>query len=1055
MLTDLENSVELSDRLDPEDLREVLAAYQQVCATVIRRFEGFVARYLGDGILVYFGYPTAHEDEAIRAVRSALGIVQAFGQLNARLERDHAVRLHCRIGIHTGLVVAGDIAPGAGLETMAAIGETPNVAARLQALASPDSVVVSAATYQLIAGYFNCRELGFKTLRGISQPMAIYEVLNESGARTRLDVAAVQGLTPLVGRDDELGLLQHRWQQATQGDGRAMQVEGEPGIGKSRLIWALMEHVAQSTEASLIRSSCSTYFQNTAYYPVSTFLEQVILQFEPTDTVDQRLNKIEGYLLQMGVSLPENLPLVAELLSVPFQERYAALDLPADRRRQLTIDALVQLVHIRASQQPVLFVIEDVHWADPSTLDYLNQLVERSASQRLFVILSARPEAETPGLNASRMERLVLTRLDPDASAAIVTQIAERPLPLELLTELLNKADGVPLYLEELTKLILELGLLQRVNGHFELTGPIPQLAIPATLADSLTARLDRLSAAKSVAQLGATIGRQFSYDLLVNVLSSLDELDESRLADDLDRLVDAGMLLVQTDSRGRAYTFKHALIQDVAYGSLLRPRRQQYHQRIAAALSQPQQGGAEVAPELLAFHYKEAGLVAESIPLWLRAGKRALQASANPEAIAHLSTGLELLSRLPESADRLQQELEFRLTIGPALMATRGYGAAEVEACYGRARELCRLLGDAPQLAPVLHGLWTYHIVRAQHHAALELAREVLHIGSVAGDEALQIQGNMDAGWSHYFLGRPAEAQAYLERVEALYDFERHGNHVYIYGDDPSTSAGSNLSMALWVLGYPDQAARRSLQTVATLRSVIKHPYTIAFNLFIAAVVRQYRGDVKDTGAIIDEVIALSREQSLAFIEAMAVIMQGWVLTRVGRLDEGLGQMRRGLAAQLATGAGLAKPYWLCLSAEVCRDAGAAEEGLSLLREAEDAVAQTEERYWEAEIYRLQGVMAPPDWEESRVEASFQRALVIARGQGAKSLELRAATSLATRWQRTGRATEARDVLLPVYSWFTEGFDTPDHLAATRLLAELGVPERNLHSPILLGGGR
>jgi class 3 adenylate cyclase/predicted ATPase len=1043
LFCDLVNSVGLSERLDPEELRETLAAYHRVCTTVVRRFEGHIHDYLGDGIMIYFGFPSAHEDDAQRAVRSGLGIVEAVGQLNSRLQSEYGIDLHVRIGIDTGLVVAGALAADEGLETTAAVGVTPNIAARLQALAAPDSVVISAAAYRLIAGYFDCRELGFQTIRGISRPMAIYHVLHESAARTRLDVAAQRGLPPMQGRDDELATLADRWAQARAGHGGVALMAGEPGIGKSRLIWALQQHVAQSPDAFLIHLSCSPYFVNTAFYPIVQHLERV-LEFGPDDTVErreQRLDKIEGFLAQYGFDLPTVVPLLARLLAVRFEDRYPPLDLPADRQRQLTIDALVKVALLRAEYQPVLFVVEDLHWIDPSSLDLLTQLIEHVPQTRELVVFSFRPEFAPPWPQGLGLERLNLNRLDREASVRIVTEIAGMPVPIELLDQLVEKADGVPLYLEELTKLVVEQGLIRHGNGWLDPALPRPALAIPATLADSLTARLDRLTDAKGVAQLGAAIGRQFSYELLAAVSKRTASVDSRALWRNLARLVDAGLLFVEHNPRGETYTFKHALIQDAAYESLLRTTRVQYHRHIAQALTEQFSAMVETAPELLAHHYTQAGMIAESVPCWLHAGQRALHASANPEAIAHLTTGLDLLADLPAGQERADVELKFRLALGPAYMAIRGYAAPEVEACYQRARELCRELGDTPQLVPVLHGLWAYHIVRAQHTSAFALGEQVLQLGVSTNDDGLLLQGSMAVGWSHFFLGELEQAREHLERVLALYDHERHSSHAFIYGDNPATSARSALASVLWLLGYPDQALRCSEENLAILRSLVQHPYSVAFGLTVAAFLRQYLGDPPATRALAEEAVVLSEAHSLAFIVAMASMFEGWARTREGELDEGMAQMRRGLAAQLATGAELARPYWLWLLAEVCQRTGAAREGLALLDDAEATVEHTHDRYWEAEIHRLRGRLLLATAEPAApasAEACYRRALEVARRQGTRSLELRAAVSLSRLWQAAGRHGEARELLAPIYERFTEGLDHPELREAAALLAEL-----------------
>jgi predicted ATPase/class 3 adenylate cyclase len=1041
LFCDLVNSVGLSERLDPEELRETLTAYHRVCATVVRRFEGHTHNYLGDGIMVYFGFPSAHEDDAQRAVRSGLGIVEAVEQLNSRLQSEYGIDLHVRIGIDTGLVVTGAPAADEGMEDVA-VGVPPNIAARLQALAAPDSVVISAAAYRLIAGYFDCRELGFHTIRGISQPMAIYQVLHESAARTRLDVAARRGLPPMQGRDDELATLAGRWAQARAGQGGVALVAGEPGIGKSRLIWALQQHVAQSPDAFLMHLDCSPYFMNTAFYPVVQQLERV-LEFG-LDDAELRPDKLDGLLAQYGFDLPTTGPLLARLLGVQSGDRYPALDLPADRQRQLTIDALITILLVRADYQPLLVVVEDLQWIDPSSLDLLTQLIEHVPRTRQLVVLTFRPEFKPPWPEGPGFERLDLSRLDRAASARIVTEIADMPAPTELLDQLVEKADGVPLYLEELTKLVSEQGLIHDGNGRLDPARPRPALAIPATLADSLTARLDRLTDAKGVAQLGAAIGRHFSYELLAAVSRTTASVDAQALRLHLARLVDAGLLFVEHDPRGETYTFKHALIQDAAYGSLLRTTRLQYHRHIAQALTEHFPATVTTAPELLAHHYTQASMMAEAVPCWLDAGQRALRASANPEAIAHLTTGLDLLADLPAGPERAGVELQFRLALGPAYMAIRGYAAPEVEACYQRARELCRELGDTPQLVPVLHGLWTYHIVRGQHTSALALGEQVLQLGAATNDDGLLLQGNMEVGWSHFFLGELEQAREHLERVLALYDHERHSSHAFTYGDNPATSARSNLAQALWLLGHVDQSLRYSEENLAILRSQINHPYSVAFGIDLAAVVRQYRSDAPATRVLVAEALALSEAHGLAFVGAMASILKGWALAQEDDLAEGTAQMRHGLAAQLATGAELARPYWLCLITEACFKSGAALEGLVLLDEAEAAVQHTNERYWEAEIYRLRGqlLLAASDPAAPAVvrsaEECYRRALEVARRQGARSLELRAAVSLSRLWQAADRHDEARELLAPIYEWFTEGLDHPELREAAALLDEL-----------------
>jgi predicted ATPase/class 3 adenylate cyclase len=1045
LFCDIKDSVPLSVRIDPEELRNILADYQRVCHTVAGRFEGKIARYEGDGIMYYFGYPFAHEDEAQRGVRSGLAIMEGIAQLNLRLERERGMRVQVRIGVHTGLVVAGDIATDPELERDAAIGAPPNIASRLQDQAAPDSMVISSATYNLIAGYFHCQDLGFVTLRGISKPMAIYQVLNESSARTRLDVAAIRGLPPMEGRDAELGLLTKLWREACASNGRAALVIGEPGIGKSRLVWALEEHVAQALDASLTKWSCSPYFQNTAFYPVIEYLERA-LEFDADDTANQRLDKLDGFLAQYGFPLPDFAPLVADLLSLPYEGRYVAPNVPADRRRQVLIDAIVRTVLLRAAHQPLLLIVEDLHWADPSTLDVLTQLIECAQSARLMVVLSSRPEF----IPAWPVEHLTLGRLETGASRSIVNAVSGKELPAEIIGQLIDKADGVPLYLEELTKLVLDEVSFRVESGRSELAGPLPELTIPPTLADSLTARLDQQSSAKRIAQLGATIGRQFSYELLVSVLRAMGPVNTRKVRQDLTRLVGAGLLLVKRDGR-ETYTFKHALIQDSAYGMLLRSTRQQYHGRIAQALADASPSSTEVAPELLAHHFAQAGLIAEAMPWWLRAGQRALRGSAYKEAIAHLERGLELVADLPESAARISQELEFRLTLGPAYMATRGYGAAEVQECYHRARELCQQLGNPPQLAPVVYGLWSYHIVRAQHWTALELGQQILDLGVANHDLGLQVQGNLALGWSQFFLGRFSASREHLERVLELYDHDRQSSHAYQFGDDPGTSASSCLAQVYWLCGYPDKARRQSDDALHVLRS-LSHPYSVAFGLVVNGFVRLNLGDAATTRALQEEAIALSREHGLPLTATMGSMLHGYALTQLDELEAGIAEMREALAGYVATGAELDMPYWYWLLAEASHRVGATEDGIAYLDRAQKMLERTGERYFEAEIHRLLGQLLPEVAPRERTltpEKCLMRALEVAGETGSKSLELRAIMALVRHDMQRGRQAREGGLLRTTYDWFTEGFETPDLREARRLLGELDSPEYSRQTAI------
>jgi class 3 adenylate cyclase/tetratricopeptide (TPR) repeat protein len=687
LFCDLVDSTVLASQLDPEDWREVVRAYQETCAKVIARFEGYIAQYLGDGLLVYFGYPLAHEDDAQRAVRAGLGMVEALGQLNSRLQQERGVELAVRLGIHTGLVVVGDVG-GEGRQEQLALGETPNLAARLQGVAAPNTLVISATTFQLLGGFFACQPLGTPPLKGQAQPLAVYRVLYESMARSRLEAAGSAGLTPLVGREQDIELLRERWAQVKDGFGQVVLLSGEAGIGKSRLVQVLKEHVASESQAWLTPCQCSPYYQNTALYPMIDLLERVALRFEREDSPEQKLRKLEGFLIQYGLLLAEAVPLFSTLLSLPLGAHYTSLNLPPAQQKQQTLHALLTILLRIAAQQPVLFVVEDLHWVDPSTLEFLSLLVDQGPTARILALFTFRPDFSPPWTGRAHLTQVTLNRLPRRQAAEMTDRVAHgKTLPAEVVEQVVAKTDGVPLFVEELTKMVLESGLLQEREERYELTGPLPPLAIPATLHDSLMARLDRLATVKSLAQLGATLGREFSYELLQAVAS----WDEATLRRGLQQLVAAEFLYQQGLPPQATYVFKHALSQDAAYQSLLRSTRQQHHQHIAQVLEARSTEICATQPELLAHHYTEASLGEKAVAYWQRAGQRALQRSANPEAVQHLTKGLKLLSTLPESLARALQELDLQLALGPALIAIKGYAAPEVEQTYARAWTLCR----------------------------------------------------------------------------------------------------------------------------------------------------------------------------------------------------------------------------------------------------------------------------------------------------------------------------------------------------------------------------
>jgi class 3 adenylate cyclase/predicted ATPase len=1040
MFCDLVDSTVLSGQLDPEDLREVVRAYQATCTEVIQRFDGSIAQYLGDGLLVYFGYPQAHEDDAQRAVRAALGIIDTMRTLNTRLEQDKGIHLAVRLGIHTGLVVVGEMG-GSGRQEQLALGETPNVAARIQGLAAPDTVAISEATARLIQGYFVCDDLGPHTLRGLAAPMQVYRVLGESGVQSRLEVASARGLTPLVGRDSEVTLLLERWEHVKDGIGQVVVLSGEAGIGKSRLVQALQDQVVREPHTR-IECRCSPYHQHSALAPVIAHLERV-LAWARDAAPQEKLSKLEDALARHPWPLQEVLPLLAALLSLPLPAQYQPLTLTPERQKQKTLEALLAWLLAETEQQPVLFIVEDLHWVDPSTLEWLNLVVEQSPTARLYGLFTCRPEFTPPWPIRTHLTPLTLSRLPrPQVSRLVYGVTGGKSLPSEILMQIMVKTDGVPLFVEELTKTVLESGLLREVEGAYELAGPLPPLAIPTTLQDSLMARLDRLAAVKAVAQLGATIGRQFGYELL----RAVSPLDEATLQHGLRQLVEAELVYQRGVPPQAAYTFKHALIQDAAYQSLLRSTRQQYHQRLAQVLAVQFPEMAEIQPELLAHHYTEAGLVAQAIPYWQRAGQRALERSANLEAVAHLTQGLELLATLPDTPERAQQELDLQTTLGPALMFTKGQAAPEVLQAYARARALCQQMGETTQLFQVLRGVWLFYLMRMELRTAREIGEQLLTLAQQVGDPALLLEAHYALGTPLNYLGEFTAAQAHFEQGIALYDPQQHRAHAVRYGLDPGVMCRVYAALTLWWLGYPDQALQRSHEAL-TLARELAHPFSLACALFFAAWLHNLRREWPLTHERAEAVIALATEQGSAQFVAGGTFFRGCALAEwdpapgagQGQVEAGMAQMQQGLAAWRATGAEVLRPYGLALLAKASAQVGQREAGLALLAEALAVLNDTGERRWEAELHRLKGelLLALSREHDGEAEACFQQSLAVAHLQQAKSLELRAAMSLGRLWQRQGKTEHARQLLTEVYTWFTEGFDTADLQEAQALLEQ------------------
>ncbi len=765
-------------------------------------------------------------------------------------------------------------------------------------------------------------------------------------------------------------------------------------------------------------------------------LERVVLHFEREESPQQKVRKLEGFVVQYGLPLAETVPLFAALLSLPLGADYAPLNLSPQQRKQQTLHALLTILLRIAAQQPVLFVMEDLHWVDPTTLELLTLLVDQGPTARILALFTFRPDFRPPWTGRAHLAQVTLPRLPRPQATEMTGRVAHgKALPLEVVAQVVAKTDGVPLFVEELTKMVLESGLLQEREERYELTGPLPPLAIPATLHDSLMARLDRLAAVKGLAQLGATLGREFSYDLL----QAVSPWDEGTLRHGLQQLVEAEFLYQQGLPPQATYTFKHALIQDAAYQSLLRSSRQQSHQRIAQVLVAQFPEMAATQPELVAHHYTEAGLLAQALPLWQQAGQRALQRSANLEGIEHLAKGLAILATLPDTLDRLQHELALHVTLGPAFIATKGYASPEVEHTFTWAWALCQRLGEPPQRFPVLYGLWVFYFVGGKHQRARDQAEQFLHLAAHQEDTAPLVVAHRSLGLSLYYMGEGIQARKHFVQSVALYDPQQHRTLAFTYAQDPGVVALMYDALTLWILGYPDQALRRSHEA-CTRAEDLAHPHTLAHTFAHLAIFHQYRQEREEAHRHAETATRVSREQGFPFWLGVALILQSWARATRPQPAEQIASMHEGMAIYRATDATVWLPYLLTLLAETYGEARQPDTGLRLLDEARTIMDSTQERCYEAEMHRVQGalLLVQAAAQHAQAEICFQHALGIARRQQAKSWELRAAMSLARLWQQQGKRTEAYELLVPVYGWFTEGFDTVDLQEARALLEEL-----------------
>jgi class 3 adenylate cyclase/predicted ATPase len=1033
MFSDLVGSTALSARMDPEDLREVISAYQKCVAEATRRFGGFVAKYMGDGVLIYFGYPQAHEDDAERAVRAGLELIAAVTALKS------PVPLQTRVGIATGLVVVGDLIGSGEAQERGIVGDTPNLAARLQGIAEPNMVVIAEATRRLLGNLFELEDLGARDLKGVAGPVRAWVALRPASVEGLFEAMHASGLTDLVGREEELDLLLRRWSKAKSGEGQVVLLSGEAGIGKSRLTAALLERLASEPHTRL-RYFCSPQHTDSAFYPISGQMERAAgLAYD--DKPQAKLDKLDAVLVQTSTST-EDAALLAEMLSLANDGRYPALELAPEQRRQRTLEALTLQLAELARRQPVLMIFEDAHWTDPTSLEVLGRTVDRIKTLSVLLIVTFRPEFDAPWVGQSHVTSLTLNRLGEREAAAIIARLAgNKALSADVLAEIVERTDGIPLFVEEMTKAVLEAeseGAARRTVAAV----PSSALAVPASLHASLMARLDRLGPAKEVAQIGSAIGREFSHALLASVARK----PEAQLGSALDRLILAGLLSRQGMPPQASYLFKHALVQDAAYGTLLREPRRALHARIAETLESRFAETAESQPEILAHHCTEARLIEKAAGLWGKAGQQSQARSALAEAAAQFTRALEQIATLPGTPALRREQIKLQVALITPLFHVKGYAAPETRAAVEQARlliEQAETLGVPPEdpllLFSVLFGFWAANYVAFNGDVLRELAAQFLTLAEKQGATGPLMIGHRLTGGSLVFTGDIAEGRFHYDQAFALYDPSEHRPLALRFGQDVGVAILSFRSQALWLLGYPE-AARTDAEHALEDAREIGQAGTLMYALSIAPLTHFLSGNYGAASALADEVAALADERGILFWKALGLMNRGCILAETGSASNAIQTITSGITGWRSTGATVWMPLFLSYLARAHAALDQFGEAWRYIDEAMAVVESTNERWCEADIHRTAGevTLMSPERDATKAQAYFERALAIARQQQAKSWELRAATSMARLWRDQGKRDEAHDLLAPVYGWFTEGFDTLDLKEAKALLNEL-----------------
>ena len=1039
MFCDLVGSAALSVQLDPEELREIIRSYQETCAAVIEQFGGHLGRFIGDGLLIYFGYPESHEDDAERAIQAAFGLIEATSRLSHSHVSCSGVELAVRIGVATGLAVVGDIVGKGATEHGAVVGQTPNLAARLQGAAEPNCVVIDPHTQELLGEQFEYEQLAPHKFRGFSEAIIAWRVVQPLQGVTRFEATRHKGVVPLVGREENINLLLKCWRRAKRGRGQCVLVAGQAGIGKSRLAESLSERLAKEQHAEL-RYQCHSYCANSAFHPIIDQLERTAL-IHSEDKDEQKLPKLQRLLASSQGNAEEVVPLYAALLSIDMPKKYVAPQMNAKQQKERTLAALVNQILSLAHHQPVLVFFEDVHWIDPSSRQLLNLIWNEIQKTRVLLIVTTREQPKkSPWSGAEHQSEIALDRLDRQNCLAMVAHMpGGAALPQSVLEEIVQRTDGVPLHVEELTKSILASAALKgEPGGH--------RLNFPVSLQGSLMARVDQLGPHKRIAQYASVIGREFSRRLLTEVAG----LTGQTLRNGLDKLVQSELVYQCGSMSDPTYIFKHALVQEAAHESLLHKVQRDLHARTADALLQPKFGQlAKTKPELLAYHYTQAA-DERAIPLWASAGKRSIQRCAFPEAISHFSEALKLLARLPATertrpAERDELELDVQVAMGSAITATSGYAKPEIGKAFDRALVLCRKLNKPEKLFATLYGIGGFHLIRSELGKTKQIAEEILDHAKHFSDTTPTLLGCRLLGATLFLTGDLRGACDHLNQAIALYDVDKHPKMILDNSEDYLTTGLAYLSFVNVMLGNLDQALEANYRSLAHARQ-LGHLYSVAYALLFLASTHQLRGESKAVRERTAQLIDLCIEQGYPQFLGAGRAMQGWAMVHEGEIEQGLKVLQSGFNEWVALGGNCYVPLGLSMLSTAHAKAGEVDDALSRAIEGIELTEETGEKWLKAELIRQRGemiLMGGGKSAEAEAETSFQEALSLARGSSAALWELRATMSLAQLWHGAKRIDEARALLAPVYEGFTEGLDTPFLRQARQLLCDWNRPGR------------